>query len=357
MVNQLLAGANAMACFVSGLFFWKFWRRERDRLFAIFAAAFWVLGVNRILMAVVDPAHEYRTWPYVVRLGAFLLILAAIIDKNRSRNSPESHRRPYDGSAMTRPRVHAILLATIAPSVVLACHACATPTPAGHYATVSGYGMYYEEYGHGHPLVLLHGGLNTIAGSFSRQIPVFARTYRVIAIEQVGHGHTPDAREAFTYTQMADDTAALLRQLNVGPADLVGWSDGGIIALVIARRYPDLVRRLVVSGVNVDVDGQQPETVQSLRDAASSGGVTVTDKVHQLWLTPVVLTRSDLAQIEARVLVVAGDHDVIRLEHTIEIFESLPSAELCILPATGHDTFQSAADVLNPLILRFLGDA
>ena len=229
---------------------------------------------------------------------------------------------------------------------------------AGHYATVAGYAMYYEEYGHGRPLVLLHGGLSTIAASFARQIPVFARHHRVIAIEQVGHGHTADAKATFTYAQMAEDTAALLQHLHVASADLVGWSDGGIIALVIAHSHPDLVRRLVVSGANVDVTGQRPEDVQALHDAIDGSGTqaaTVESKVRQLWLTPVVLKRSDLDQIAAPVLVVAGDHDIIRLQHTIEIFEALPHAQLCILPGTGHDTFQSAADVLNPLILKFLG--
>src|SRR5437868_9669845 len=134
---------------------------------------------------------------------------------------------------MTRRRVLAIVALALVPSFTRST-AHARRAPAGHYATVAGYAMYYEEYGRGHPLVLLHGGLNTIAGSFARQIPVFARNHRVIAVEQVGHGHTVDARKTFTYAQMADDTAALLRRLHVAPADLVGWSDGGIIALVIA---------------------------------------------------------------------------------------------------------------------------
>jgi len=245
----------------------------------------------------------------------------------------------------------------------------AKSTSAGHYAMVAGYRMYYEEYGRGAPVVLLHGGLNTIAGSFARQIPVLARRYRVIAVEQVGHGHTPDVQMPFTYPQMADDTAEFLRQLKIAPADVVGWSDGGIIALVLARRHPELVRRLVVSGVNVNLEGQRPEDVRALRegsdapappttgaagDANDAQRPTVAEKVRQLWLTPMVLDQSDLARIVAPVLVVAGDHDVIRLEHTVEIFEALPHAELCILPGTGHDTFQSAARTLNPLILRFL---
>ncbi len=166
---------------------------------------------------------------------------------------------------INRPAV-AIFLAAVAASGSLGCAARSSRTGAGRYAMVAGYGMYYEEYGHGRPLVLLHGGLNTIAGSFARQIPEFARAHRVIAIEQAGHGHTPDARETLSYAQMAEDTADLLRQLNAAPADVVGWSDGGIIALVIATRHPELVRRLVISGASINVEGQRPEDVQALRD-------------------------------------------------------------------------------------------
>ena len=84
-MHQFMAGATAMACFIAGLFFFKFWVRERDRLFAMFAVAFCVLGLNRLAVTIVDPLHEARTWPYLIRLGAFVLILIAIVDKNRSR--------------------------------------------------------------------------------------------------------------------------------------------------------------------------------------------------------------------------------------------------------------------------------
>jgi len=255
-------------------------------------------------------------------------------------------------------RLAAALCCAVIAGACRDAHAAARLLPArgtGHWASVSGYRMYYEEYGRGRPLVLLHGGLSTIADSFARQIPVFARAHEVVAIEQVGHGHTPDARVAFSYEQMAEDTANLLRQLHLGAADLVGWSDGGVIALVIARRHPELVRRVVVSGANVTVDGQRPESVQQLRDATDGRDATdVVGKVQRLWLTPVVLDRDDLAQITAPVLLVSGDRDAIRLEHTVEIFEALPHAQLCVLPGTGHDTFRTAAASLNPVILRFL---
>ena len=247
----------------------------------------------------------------------------------------------------------------------------------GNQAMVNGHTLYYEQTGMGRQLVLLHGGLTTIQFSFSKQISVFAQQYRVTAIEQVGHGHSPDIPQPFSYRQMAEDTAELLRQLGIAGADVVGWSDGGILALLLARWHPMLVRRLVISGANVRAEGLEAQTRQKLRDIpaeqlaqdlpsvwretyeqVSPDGAghwpVVVGKARDLFLTPVILTTADLAAIQAPVLVVSGDRDLITLDHTVEIYRSLPRAQLCILPGTQHGTFQSAADWLNPIILAFL---
>ena len=248
---------------------------------------------------------------------------------------------------------------------------------AGKYTWVNGRQMYFEQYGEGRPLVFLHGGAGSIDQSFSRQIPSFAKTHRVIAIEQIGHGHTPDANIPFAYRQMAEDTAALLRQLKIQNADIVGWSDGGNLALLIARFHPDLVRRLVVSGANSRLVGLEPSEIKRISESApeelagrlglsskvayakmSPDGVDhwpqVAKKIWDLWLTPVVLTPEDLAAIQAPTLVAAGDTDVIPIDHTVEIYQSLPHARLLVLPNTGHDTFNSAATTFNPIILSFI---
>jgi len=246
----------------------------------------------------------------------------------------------------------------------------------GNYATVNGHPIYYEQFGDGRPIVLLHGGLHTIHLSFEKQIAPFAEQHHVIAIEQVGHGHSADIEGPFSYMQMAEDTAALLRQLNITNADFVGWSDGGILSLILARRHPTLVRRLVISGANIRAEGLKAETLTYFRETPSDqiakdfSGLRaayeqtspdgsdhwpiVVAKIVNMIITPVILEQSDLAAIQAHVLVVAGDRDAITLEHTIELFESLPQAQLCILPGTGHETFQKAADRLNPMILAFL---
>lgn len=113
-----------------------------------------------------------------------------------------------------------------------------------------GYGltMYYEIHGAGRPLVLLHGALSTIETDFEQVLPTFAEARQVIAIEQQAHGHTADVDRPLTYAQMAEDTVALLRQLHIDKADVFGYSMGGGIALQIALRHPDLVRKLVCAG-------------------------------------------------------------------------------------------------------------
>jgi pimeloyl-ACP methyl ester carboxylesterase len=252
-----------------------------------------------------------------------------------------------------------------------------TYASASGYVDVGGARLYYEQHGSGRALVLLHGGLNTISSSFSAQIADFSKRHRVIGIEQVGHGHTSDTRPAYSYAGMAEDTAEAMRQLGVKDADIVGWSDGGIVALVLARRHPALVRRLVVSGASVRADGMGPEALRRLQelpldqlmkrlpasykeayDRVTPDGAghwpAVVSKAREMWLTPVILEYADMGSIQAPTLVVAGDHDFITLDHTLQLFRALPRARLCILPGTGHATFQTARQWLNPIILSFL---
>jgi pimeloyl-ACP methyl ester carboxylesterase len=121
----------------------------------------------------------------------------------------------------------------------------------GEYAEIHGINMYYEVHGDGRPVVLLHGGTGTIQSSFAEQIPVLAQHHRVIALEQMGHGHTGDVggRE-LSYEGMTKDTAALLAKLRINNADVIRWSDGGQLALRLAF-HNTLVRRVVASGIGM----------------------------------------------------------------------------------------------------------
>ncbi len=259
---------------------------------------------------------------------------------------------------------------------VAAALALTAPDAASNsgYASVNGVKLYYQVRGAGAPVVLLHGGINTLETTFAKLMPELARKYRVVAVEQVGHGHSPDTEVPRTYAEMADDTAALLGHLGIARADLIGWSDGGIIALLVAIRYPERVRRVVASGANLRLDALSPNFVKwamavapedksltALRVAyqrASPDGPahwpTLLARDRALWLQPVTIEKDKLATVKAPTLVVSGDGDSVLVEHALEIFRTLPDAQLCVLPATGHNTFVPRAAWLLPMLTSFL---
>jgi pimeloyl-ACP methyl ester carboxylesterase len=229
----------------------------------------------------------------------------------------------------------------------------------GHWAEVNGHRMYYETSGSGRPLLLLHGGGNTIHGSFAKQIDVFAKTHSIIAPEQIGHGHTPDVEGPLTYARMASDTSALLVKLKLKDVDVVGWSDGGIVALILAVQHPELVRRVVVSGANFTPEGYLADDLRQMRARDVEAPATLDARLNHLWATSPTkaeLNPALLAGIHRRVLVMVGDHDAIQLDHTIALYRALPEARLCILPGTGHGTFIQRPDWVNAIVAAFLDE-
>ena len=226
-----------------------------------------------------------------------------------------------------------------------------------HKASIHGHKMYYAEQGKGPTLLFLHGGGDSGEHSFARQIDVFADRYHIVAPDQVGQGRTPDVRGPLTYTGMMEDTAALLHHLNLRRVDVVGFSDGGILALMLAVRHPELVRRLVISGVNIAPEGLNAEDLDELRATENPKPKTIDEKLAHLWAnspSETELNVAMLAKIDQPVLVISGDRDAITLEHTLTIFHALPDAELCVLPGTDHATFRGRSEWLNPIINSFL---
>jgi pimeloyl-ACP methyl ester carboxylesterase len=255
-----------------------------------------------------------------------------------------------------------------------------TQSGSGQLYNVNGVQLFVEMSGKGSPILFLHGGLSYFDEAFAAQKAYFATFRTVIGVDQRGHGHSPDIDQAFSYRQMAEDTAALLQQLKVGRVDVVGHSDGGNVGLLMARYHPELVRRLVISGANSrgDYDGLLaylrfrfsseerfavgvPASARDLYVRVSPDGVqhwpTIVAKTKALWATRVVIDAADLAAIHIPVLVMTGDHDVIPIEHTVELYRQLPRAQLCILPATGHATMQDRPDEFDRLTREFLEDA
>ena len=251
------------------------------------------------------------------------------------------------------------LLTLCCGAVVANAQAAATPAQPTqwHWAEIRGHRMYYAVRGSGPTLLLLHGGGDSGEHSFEQQLDVFSQQHRIIAPDQVGQGRTPDVAGPLSYSSMEQDTATLLKALKLKRVDMVGFSDGGILALMLAVREPGLVRRLVISGVNVSPEGLTAESLQGLRESQSAKPKTVAEKLAKLWLTSPTeseLSLDMLSKIERPVLVISGDRDAITLEHTLQIFQALPQAELCVLPGTDHLTFSGRPEWLNPIIGAFL---
>jgi pimeloyl-ACP methyl ester carboxylesterase len=226
-----------------------------------------------------------------------------------------------------------------------------------HRTSIHGHSMFYAMKGKGPVLLLLHGGGDSGEHSFARQLDEFAEHHLIVAPDQVGQGRTPDVRGPLTYTGMMEDTVALLQRLKLKGVDVVGFSDGGILALMLAVRHPELVRRLVISGVNIAPEGLNPDDLEELRATQSPKPKTIDEKLAHLWLTSPTeseLSVAMLAKIMQPVLVISGDRDAITLEHTLKIFHALPVAELCVLPGTDHATFSGRSEWLNPIVHAFL---
>ncbi|MBB3063607.1 alpha/beta fold hydrolase [Microbulbifer rhizosphaerae] len=231
------------------------------------------------------------------------------------------------------------------------------PVESGR-APVNGIDMYYEVHGRkdGVPLVLLHGGGSTIEVTFSKVIPIFARNRRVIAVEEQGHGRTSDRDAPVTFETSADDVAALLRYLKIEKADIFGFSNGASIALQVAIRHPQLVRKIVFASAATRRDGYYPQLWEFMEKAnfanmpqpLKDAFLRVNPDRQQLRImhdkdaervrnfedVPDELVRS----VRAPTLIVLGDRDIVKPEHAAELTRLIPGARLLILPG-GHGDY------------------
>ncbi|RAX44747.1 alpha/beta hydrolase [Arthrobacter sp. AQ5-06] len=225
--------------------------------------------------------------------------------------------------------------------------------------------------GPGVPLLLLHGGLSSSDELLNSIGPGLAERFRVVAFDRRGHGYTADTDAGFHYADMATETIRVLEEVVGGPAHLVGWSDGGIVALLVALKRPDLVHKLVVIGTNYHYDGVVPfemdpqsPLVQELSNAyieRSPDGAehleVAFSKTFAMFGSEPTLTTADIAQFTRPVLVVVGDDDVVTFPHTVSLYEALPEGQLAVVPGTSHALPLEQPDVLAGLILNFLAAA
>jgi pimeloyl-ACP methyl ester carboxylesterase len=232
----------------------------------------------------------------------------------------------------------------------------------GDSVAVNDIRIYYETYGAGSPVLVLHGGLGSIE-DMHHQIRALAARRLVIAPDSRAHARSTDSQAPLSYQLMADDMVKLLDALQLGRVDIVGWSDGGIIGLEIAMRHSDRIRRLVVIGANYDVDGlkQQPSAdvppppAFYRRNAPDPADWAVFhQKVVTMWRTQPHYTLEDLGRIRAPTLVIAGEFDAVWPEHTDQLARAIPGAEKAIIDGGTHFVLSEKPSVVNARILMFL---
>lgn len=260
--------------------------------------------------------------------------------------------------------------------------------PISGYAPVNGLEMYYEIHGSGEPpLILLHGAFSAIGTSFGKSLPGLAESRQVIGFELQAHGRTADIDRPMTYEALADDIAAALDHLGVEKADVFGYSTGAAIALHLALRHPEKVRKLVLASVSYSLSGVHPGLMDGLGEMKPEMmfGSPWHDEYMQIaprpedfetlfWKKTEMdggirdLSPEEVQSIQSPMLLIIGDSDLVRPEHAVEMFRLVgggvfgdtpagpPASQLAILPGTSHVTLVDRVVMLLPAINTFLDE-
>ncbi|TSD68001.1 alpha/beta hydrolase [Inquilinus sp. KBS0705] len=251
---------------------------------------------------------------------------------------------------------------------LLALIGCAQKVPYGHnkevgkYYNVNGVRLYVEEYGTGQPLLMTHGNGGDMS-AFAQNVPYFSKKYHVILVDSRAHGKSVDSASTLTFEQMADDFAALLDQMKIPKAYVLGWSDGGINALMMAIHHRDKVIKLASTGANIT-----PDSTAFAQGTWKEWFKYYTANKNRIWKTPKAkndwkiflldwdqpnIPLSDLQKITTPSFIIAGDHDVIADKHTHLIQANIPNSKLWIVPNSGHGTLVEHADEFNKRVDAF----
>jgi pimeloyl-ACP methyl ester carboxylesterase len=245
----------------------------------------------------------------------------------------------------------------------------------GKFLNIRGTKVYYEEYGKGIPLLMLHGGFGDIS-DFQKVIPKLSEKYRVIIPDAPGLGRSEYADSILSYQLLADYNSIFIDQLKLDSVYVVGWSDGANTALILAKSRPDKVKKVIVSGANYKLDGFTKEALEECKKLTDTTWVKTElqgwikhyqklstknwkryiSEVRQMWFKEQYFPKTDLEKIKASTLVVYGDKDMYTLEHGIEIRNAIQNSQFCVIPDCSHEVFFEKPELFIELALTFLSE-
>ncbi len=232
----------------------------------------------------------------------------------------------------------------------------------GKYYEIRGIKMYCEVYGQGEPLLMIHGNGGSM-GAFGNNVPYFSKKYKVILVDSRAHGKSTDPQDSLSFEMMADDFSALLDKMEIKKAYVIGWSDGGINALLLAMRHPDKVIKLASTGANLWPDSTAlipslwKDMVKTYNTDKNKPRTTAKEKndwkIFMLDYNQPNIPLSALKAIQCPSLIICGDHDLIPIEHTAQIYHNIPHAYMWVVPNSGHATLIEHKDEFNTLVDNF----
>ncbi len=242
----------------------------------------------------------------------------------------------------------------------------------GKYQEIKGVKLYYEEYGQGVPLLLIHGGLSSIA-ELEAIIPTFSKNFRVIAVDCPGQGRSEQA-ESLSYQLMADYFSTFIDRLQLDSTYVFGYSDGGNVALLLAADRPEKVKKVAAfaaashtsayySWATEGLDQLTPEAVEAnfqwwlkshlQKSPQPSKWRKFISDFSAMCATPVIIPEAKLESIKTRILIVQGDNDIVRPEHSVALYQAIKGSQLCIIPAASHFILFEKPDLLAQIAMEF----
>ncbi|MGB1043319.1 MAG: alpha/beta fold hydrolase [Tenacibaculum sp.] len=236
----------------------------------------------------------------------------------------------------------------------------------GKYVQVNGTKLYYEEYGKGEPLLIIHS-CGTDIKAMEYQIDFFKDKYRVIAADSRGQGKSKLNTKNLTYDLMANDLEALVKELKLDAINVLGWSDGGIIALKMGINNNVAIKKIITMGANLRPDTtavnswarnqvieMHKETLKMIMKGDNSKDWKKELQLDELLLNQPNISHEELQKIKAAALIMIGDRDIIKNEHAVEIYNNIPKAQLCIMPGRNHGAPRNDSGVFNEIANTFL---